>query len=133
MNGAVPGRRATRTLWPIVIALVVLVGAMQYSKSPRLPPVNCDSDAAADAVDVLMLSASWCGYCAKARQMFIEDGINYCEYDVERTQAGADRYRRSGIRGVPIIYIGDETFVGFNRHEINQALVAEDVVSLDAL
>jgi len=37
---------------PIVVAIVALFGVMQYSKTPRLPPINCDTDAVADAVDV---------------------------------------------------------------------------------
>jgi len=122
-----------RRLWPLLIGIAALIGVMQYAKTPNLPPVNCDTDVAADAVDVVMLSASWCGYCARARQMFIEDEISYCEYDVEKTTTGANLYMRSGLRGVPVIYVGDNVFSGFNRHEITQALVADDIVSFDAL
>ncbi|MGR9090344.1 MAG: glutaredoxin family protein [Gammaproteobacteria bacterium] len=127
-----PARR-TRTWWPLVLAIVGMVAVMQFVQAPDVAPVMCDSDVAADAVDVLMLSASWCGYCARARQMFVKDGINYCEYDVEQTKTGAELYARSGVRGVPIIYVGEAMFVGFNPHEIKQALVAEAIVSLDRL
>ena len=116
-----------------MLAIVAMITVMQLVKTPDVAPIKCDTDVAADAVDVLMLSASWCGYCARARQMFVADGINYCEYDVEQTQTGANLYARSGVRGVPIIYVGEEMFVGFNPHEIRQALVAGDVVSLDRL
>ncbi len=123
----------SRTWWPLVLAIAGMIAIMQFAKAPDVTPVMCDSDVAADAADVLMLSASWCGYCARARQMFVKDGINYCEYDIERTQAGADLYARSGARGVPVIYVGEAVFFGFNSHEIRQALVADDIVSLDRL
>ena len=123
----------SRTWWPLVVAIFAMFAVMQLVKTPHVAPVRCDSDVAADAVDVLMLSASWCGYCARARQMFVEDGINYCEYDIEQTEKGAKLYARSGARGVPIIYVGEEVFVGFNSHEIRQALVAGDIVNLDRL
>lgn len=127
-----PARR-TRTWWPLVLAIAGMIALMQFVQAPDVAPVKCDSDVAADTVDVLMLSASWCGYCARARQMFVKDGINYCEYDVEQTQTGAKLYAQSGVRGVPIIYVGEDVFVGFNPHEIRQALVAADIVNLDQL
>ena len=123
----------SRTWWPLVFAIVAMIAVMQFVKAPAVAPVMCQRDVAADAVDVLMLSASWCGYCARARQMFVKDAIDYCEYDIEQTQTGARLYARSGARGVPVIYVGDAMFFGFNSHEIRQALVAEDVVSLDRL
>jgi glutaredoxin len=123
----------SRTWWPLVLAIAVVIAVMQFAKAPAVAPVVCDRDVAADAVDVLMLSASWCGYCARARRMFVKDGINYCEYDVEQTSTGAQLYAQSGARGVPIIFVGDAALFGFNPHEIRQALVAEDIVSLDRL
>lgn len=126
-------KQRTRTWWPLVLAIAAMIAIMQFVKAPHATPVMCDSDIAADTADVLMLSASWCGYCTRARQMFVKDGINYCEYDIERTKTGADLYARSGARGVPVIYVGEAVFFGFNSHEIRQALVAEDIVSLDRL
>lgn len=131
MTGA--PKAASRTWWPLVFAIVAMIAVMQLVKAPAIDPVVCDRDVAVDTVDVLMLSASWCGYCARARQMFVKDAINYCEYDVEQTSTGARLYQQSGARGVPIIYVGDAAFFGFNPHEIRQALVAEDIVSLDRL
>lgn len=122
-----------RTWWPLALAIVAMIAVMQFAKAPAVPPVMCERDIAADAVDVLMLSASWCGYCARARRMFAREGINYCEYDVEQSSTGARLYARSGARGVPIIYVGDTALFGFNPHEIRQALVAADIISLDRL
>ncbi len=127
------GTSRTRTWWPLAFAIVAVIALMQFVKAPAVDPIVCDRDVAADAADVVMLSAAWCGYCARARQMFVKDGINYCEYDVELTRTGAQLYAQSGARGVPIIYVGDAAFFGFNRHEIRQALVAEEIVSLDRL
>jgi len=125
--------RSRKLWWPLLIAVAFLVVATEYARPPRQPPVYCDENADPAAVDILMLSASWCRYCARARDFFIEQELSYCEYDIERQQAGAARYRDSGLTGVPIIYVGRDVFVGFNSHEIRQALVAADVIGVERL
>lgn len=119
--------------WPIVVAIVGLYAVMALVRTPALPTVKCESDVAASAVNVTMLGASWCRYCAKARRFFVEENVSYCEYDIELSHTGARMYRDSRLQGIPIIYIGDDVIVGFNRHEIKQALVAGDVLDIERL
>jgi len=91
----------------------------------------CGVDVEAEAADVVMLSASWCRYCARARGFFVAEDINYCEYDIEQTTQGAALYGRSRFGAIPVIFIGDETLVGFNREQVTSALIAENIMSLD--
>ena len=34
----------------------------------------------------------WCGYCAKICELFVEDGVVYCEVDIEKDSVGRVRY-----------------------------------------
>ena len=119
--------------WPIIVAVGGLYAVMALVKQPALPSVKCGRDVAASEVSVTMLGATWCGYCAKARRFFVNENVSYCEYDIELTQTGARMYRDSRLQGIPIMYVGDEVIVGFNRHEVMQALVAGDLLDLDKL
>lgn len=47
----------------------------------------------------------------------------FTEYDVSRDYAAAgELVRRSGQQGVPVIIVGNEVIVGFNRQRLEQAL-----------
>lgn len=69
---------------------------------------------------VVMYSASWCGYCKKARRYFIAKGIAFTEYDIERNKSARRQYKKLGAKAVPVIlYKGRRmngfTVKGFNR------------------
>ena len=53
--------------------------------------------------------------------------------DIERTAEGRRRYEESGIGVIPIIHINGEVLVGFNRDEVLQTLVAEDLYPLEGI
>lgn len=61
---------------------------------------------------VIMYSASWCPYCARAKELLERKGIAPDEIDVDaRPEAREEMMARSGRRTVPQIFIG-ETHVG---------------------
>jgi glutaredoxin 3 len=71
---------------------------------------------------VVMYTASWCGYCARARRLLKSKGAEIEEIDVDgRPEARAEMVARSGRRTVPQIFIG-ETHVGGS----------DDLMDLDA-
>ena len=63
---------------------------------------------------VVMYSASWCGYCKKARAYFKENDIAYTDYDIEADRFAKINYDRLGGRGVPLILVGDKQMRGFS-------------------
>ena len=87
-------------------------------------PLACGEDVAPDADTVIMLSASWCGYCRAARRWLQAEGIAHCEYDVETTREGQRRFAALPHRVVPVFEIRSDTLFGFNRTEIEQTLIA---------
>ena len=63
---------------------------------------------------VVMYSATWCGYCNKARKYFVKNDIAFKEYDVESSRKGRRDYKRLGAKGVPVILVGKQRLNGFN-------------------
>lgn len=93
--------------------------------------IYCTTETLSPEPDVIMLGASWCPYCYKARKYFIDNKIDYCEYDIEDDGKGAQMYsqinNRSNIpglqpAGIPILLIGDYQFSGFEESRIKKAL-----------
>lgn len=61
---------------------------------------------------VVMYATSWCPYCASARQLLVDKGVELEEIDIDAAPAArAQMMSRSGRRTVPQIFIG-ETYVG---------------------
>lgn len=58
-----------------------------------------------------------------SKEFFKENNIAYTEHDVaadmERRQ---EMIQKSGQMGVPVIYIGDELIVGFDKAKLSSAL-----------
>ena len=122
-----PSSRPRGKPWlPLLLMVAAFIALIQYTKTPSVDPVNCGVDIEAEAADVVMLSASWCRYCARARSFFVTEDINYCEYDIEQTTQGAELYARSRFGAIPVIFIGDETLVGFNPDQVTTLLGADD-------
>jgi len=55
-----------------------------------------------------MYTASWCPYCALARQLLQSKGVDLEELDVEALpEARTEMMARSGRRTVPQIFVGE--------------------------
>ena len=80
------------------------------SPAPDLP-LNRDSN-------VILLSTTWCGYCAKTRRFFKKNDIPYKEYDVEKSAEGNRYYQSSGGGGVPIVHINNTIIRGYNPEKM---------------
>ena len=64
-----------------------------------------------------------CQFCKMAKAFFEEKGVTYEEKDVASDlQARQKMVDKSGQLGVPVITIGDNVVVGFNRHALEQLL-----------
>lgn len=71
---------------------------------------------------VIMFGTEWCGYCAKARDLFRSKGIAFHEIDIDKSSAGRKRYEALGGKGVPLIVINKTIVRGYNQRQILAAL-----------
>ena len=65
------------------------------------------------APHIVMYSASWCPYCARARSLLTRKGVSFVDIDIE-AQPGQpeEMIRRSGRHTVPQIFIGERHIGG---------------------
>ena len=103
--------------WLLVIALLGLWQNWDRVKTfvAPLPPVVAGSG------EIILYATTWCGYCAKTRELFQKNGIAYTEQDIEKSQAARQAYDRLGGRGVPVIDARGTVIHGYNPQAILEA------------
>lgn len=79
---------------------------------------------------VKVFALSTCPYCRQARAFLDESGVPFDVVEVdkltgqERADAIEDVKRLSGGTSFPVIVVGDEVVVGYNKSRIQQLIVA---------
>ncbi len=74
-------------------------------------------------MEVNVYTTPTCAYCHMAKNFFDANKIRYTEFDVASDKEKADEMiKKSGQMGVPVIEIGDEIIVGFDKARISKIL-----------
>ena len=64
-----------------------------------------------------------CVYCNKVKGFFKEKGITYQEFDVAGDLTKRqEMIEKSGQMGVPVIAVGDDMVIGFDRLQLSKLL-----------
>ena len=72
---------------------------------------------------VKVYSTTWCGFCKQAKSYFDSIGVKYTDVDVEADPQEAEAMvLKSHQMGVPVIEIGKDIIVGYDRPKIGAAL-----------
>lgn len=78
---------------------------------------------------VTIYSAPWCAFCHAAKQFLDSKKVKYHDINVDADHAAAmELVQKTGQAGIPVLLIGDETIIGFNRPAIESALRANHLV-----
>ena len=68
---------------------------------------------------VTIYSTPTCHFCHMAKDFFNEKHVPFTDYDVATNlEKREEMMQRSGQRGVPVIFIGDEMVIGFDQERI---------------
>jgi glutaredoxin len=109
----VPHTRLARAVIVGVSVFAVIFGgtlaadrALAYAHDPT-------RDNPADGV--ILLTASWCGYCMSLRHHLTEMNIHYTELDVEKTTEGGWAFAADHGTGIPITVVGNQVIRGVAR------------------
>lgn len=98
-----------------------LVGYAMNAKSAMPAKGGAAVTAMADA-DVEIFTATTCGVCHMAMAYMDKRGIRYFEKDVERNEDYLRDFHARGGRGVPYIFVGNESMMGFDADWLERAL-----------
>lgn len=72
---------------------------------------------------VTIYSTPTCHFCHMAKEFFTEKGVAFSDYNVASdADKRAEMVDMTGQLGVPVIRIGDDVVIGFNRPKIAELL-----------
>ncbi|MDB5264781.1 MAG: Glutaredoxin-like protein YruB-family [Parcubacteria group bacterium] len=72
---------------------------------------------------VTIYSTPSCHFCQMSKDFFKENNIAYTEHDVAADlEQRQQMIEKSGQMGVPVIFIGDEMVIGFDKARLSSAL-----------
>ena len=72
---------------------------------------------------VEIYSTPTCHFCDLAKEYFAENNVEYTGYNVAEDQGKrAEMVEMTGQLGVPVIRIGDDVVIGFNKEKIAELL-----------
>ena len=76
--------------------------------------------------EIIVYSTPSCPYCDMAKDYLKEKAIEFVEVDVAADQLRAqEMIQLSGQMGVPVIKIGSEIIVGFDKTKIDAAIKSQ--------
>lgn len=100
-------------------ALVIALLLWAVAACGRKPSVPEEARELLAGHRVVLLSATWCGYCDRLRADFQRAGVSFQEWDVEHTDTGAAlRDSLGGGLTVPVTIIGDDVLYGYQPEQI---------------
>jgi glutaredoxin 3 len=72
---------------------------------------------------VTIYSADWCAFCHAAKDYLTKLGVKFTEKNVEENREYAEEsVKKSGQMGIPVLDIGGQIIIGFDRPRIDAAL-----------
>lgn len=72
---------------------------------------------------VIVYSTPTCPYCIRAKRFLMENNIEFEDIDVSINEEKArDMVEKTGQMGVPVLDIGGEIIIGFDKEAINRIL-----------
>lgn len=108
---------ASRIRVALLLLLITLIGGCE-----RTPVDHTALRALVGNEPVVLLSASWCGYCRKLRSDLVEWQIPFRELDVETNMAGESAYHLLNARSIPLLLVNENIQRGYSRTETQRLL-----------
>lgn len=75
------------------------------------------------ATAVTVYSTPWCVFCHAVKEYLTGKKVKFDEVDVSQDREAAHRLvMKTGMSAVPVVEIGEEAIIGFDREKIDLAL-----------
>lgn len=73
--------------------------------------------------NVTIYSTPTCHFCQMTKDFLKEKGIGYTEHDVAHDlEKRQEMIQKSGQMGVPVIFVGEEMIIGFDKERLVSTL-----------
>lgn len=72
--------------------------------------------------NIMIYSSNTCSNCTAAKEYLKEKGLEYEEKNISTDPEAKKELISMGYMGVPVIMIGDETVLGFNKEKLDELL-----------
>ncbi len=74
-------------------------------------------------MDIKVFSTPTCPYCSRVKEYLTSKGADYEDIDLSSNQeAVGEMVRLSGQMGVPVVVIGEEVVVGFDKERLDELI-----------
>ncbi|MFB6144744.1 MAG: glutaredoxin family protein [Candidatus Nanohaloarchaea archaeon] len=78
------------------------------------------------SADIQVFTTPTCPYCTKVKQWLDDNGYDYEEHNVAENQEKAmEMVKKTGRRGVPQTFVGEEAIIGFQPEKIEEAIESQ--------
>lgn len=72
---------------------------------------------------VTIYTTPTCHFCHMSKEFFTENSVSYTEHDVANDPAQRqEMIDKSGQMGVPVIFVGEEMVIGFDKRRLSELL-----------
>jgi glutaredoxin-like YruB-family protein len=72
--------------------------------------------------NVTVYTSDTCGYCHMVKEYLKNKNIPYVEKNISNDMNARKELISQGYMGVPVILVGDETVIGFDKAKLDQLL-----------
>lgn len=80
----------------------------------QLKKLRASAPVIASPESIVLYSATWCGYCTKAKAYLAGKNISYQEIDIDTDGGKAAFAQAGGGSGVPLLLVGGQRVQGFS-------------------
>ena len=73
--------------------------------------------------NIVIYSTPTCHFCQITKEFLKENNLEYIDYNVaEDAEKRQEMIEKSGQMGVPVVYIGEEMIIGFDKEKMSSLL-----------
>ena len=94
------------------------------NKEKKLMQDNFNADGTPRTI---MYSTQTCGYCTKARELFVDEGVDFDERDIKKSASAKRKFDALKGSGTPLIFIGYHRINGYNKNRIQDILKSQNL------
>lgn len=107
-----------RIVFMVLVLAVVIAIFLPDSRTAGADMVPASVRSELQGHQVVMLSATWCGYCKRLKADLREAKIPFKVLDIENTALGRRMAKELDIAGVPTTIVGDQVISGYEPDDI---------------